>query len=138
MPVDLGSPIDLDQEAGLRDWLYDFLVAFSVSGSDSLAAAFYLREGVENPEGIEHLKKFTERRGFLKGNTPFAAFKAGHMLILKEAERDYFFGNVSFFDSVFKVFEAQGVYDSYAFYLQTHGMAPRGRIRLQTQAGKGN
>ena len=41
-----GVPITPEQEADLRAWLYDFLVAFSVSGNDSLAATFYLRGGV--------------------------------------------------------------------------------------------
>ena len=57
IPVDLGTAISLKQEAALRDWLYDFLVAFSASGSDSLAAAFYLREGVNNPDMMQNLKE---------------------------------------------------------------------------------
>ena len=51
IPIEADISITPDQEADLSDWLYDFLAAFSVSGSDSLAAEFYLRGGV-NPEGI--------------------------------------------------------------------------------------
>ena len=74
IPVDLAAPIDLEQETGLRDWLYDFLVAFSASGSDSLAAAFYLREGVNNPDMIEVLKKYLDRRDTLTGDYALCHF----------------------------------------------------------------
>ena len=130
IPADLSAPIDLKQEAGLRDWLYDFLVAFSSSGSDSLAAAFYLREGVNNPHRVKRLKKNLERREEPIGDTPFAIFAAAHREILGLTERDYFFENVSFFDSVFKVFKMEEAYDNYAFYLQTHGMVPRGTLNF--------
>ena len=40
IPVESDIALTSGQEADLRDWLYDFLIAFSVSGSDSLAAAF--------------------------------------------------------------------------------------------------
>ena len=43
IPVESDIAITPRQEADLRAWLYDVLVAFSVSGSDSLAAKFYLR-----------------------------------------------------------------------------------------------
>ena len=82
IPVEAKVPLTPDQEADLRDWLYDFLVAFSVSGSDSLAAAFYLREGVNNPDMVEQLKKMLESKGLLKGDTPLAAFKLGIEKIL--------------------------------------------------------
>ena len=140
VPVDLGALIDLKQEAELRNWLYEFLVAFSSSGNDSLAAAFYFREGTNNPDMIEILKKDTKSKGFLKGDTPFAVFRAGHRYILDAANRDYFFENVSFFDSVFKVFKMQEAYDSYATYLKTHGMVPKGtlnfRLKLQEEVEK--
>ena len=125
IPVDLGAPIDLAQEAALRDWLYELLVAFSASGSDSLAAAFYLREGAHNPDGIEFLQEFLASRDAPIGETPFAMFAAGHRAILGMTKRDYFFENASFFDSAFKVFEMQEAYDSYRLYLQTHGMVPK-------------
>ena len=129
IPVDLGTAIDSEQEAGLRDWLYDLLVAFSASGNDSLAAAFYLREGFNNPDLAAQMIQEVERRGLSIGDTdtPFAFCKSMHKFALNFlSERDYFFENVSFFDSVFKVFEMQGAYDSYESYLETHGMIPRG------------
>ena len=77
IPVDLGTAIDLEQEAGLRDWLYDLLVAFSASGNDSLAAAFYLREGFNNPDLAAQMIQEVERRGLSIGDTdtPFAFFR---------------------------------------------------------------
>jgi len=142
IPINLEAPIDLKQEAGLRTWLYDFLVAFSASGSDSLAAAFYLREGTNNPEAIKELKKRLENEGvpIAPDSTPFAIFTASHRYILDAAKREYFFENISFFDSVFKVFKMQEVYDTYEFYLKTHGMIPRGtlsyRPKLQREVEK--
>ena len=131
IPVDLGVPISIEQEADLRDWFYDFLVAHSVSGSDSLAALFYLRKGFINPVadviGLtrKHLKSISP--DLLVGDTPFDVFKAAHrLLVIEELERDYLFGKVSFFDSLFKVFEMQEEYDSYQTYAETHGMLPRG------------
>ena len=114
VPIDLGTAIELEQEAGLRDWLYDFLVAFSASGNDSLAAAFYLREGVNNPA--------------LNRDDPalFEAIKAAHQQTLADLDCDYFFANVSFSDSEFRVFAMQEQYDSYQSYAQTHGMLPKG------------
>ena len=56
IPVEADIDITPEQEDDLRAWLYDFLVAFSVSGSDSLVAKFYLRGGV-NPEGIADIKR---------------------------------------------------------------------------------
>ncbi len=130
IPVDLGTAIDLEQEAGLRDWLYDLLVAFSVSGSDSLAVAFYMREGANNSDLIEQVKKETKSQGVLEGDTdtPSAFFKSFHKVMLNMAKRDYFFANVSFFDSAFKVFEMQEEYASYKSYLETHGMLPKGNV----------
>ena len=131
------------QEAGLRDWLYDFLVAFSVSGSDSLAAAFYLREGVNIPKGLIKLRKqFAALKSGpaaaqLKSmgmeipkqpvdDTPFALFKAMHRFSLNMKGRDYFFGNASFFDSSYRIFELQGAYESYTNFARTHGLLPMG------------
>ena len=150
IPVEADISITPDQEADLRAWLYDFLVAFSVSGSDSLAAEFYLRGGI-NPEGIADIKRqlaAIKRGGPLTaqrlqamgiqmpelpvGATPFDLFKAMHRfgLNLKRNEshlnrRDYFFGNASFFDSAYRVFELQGdYYESYGDYATTHGLLP--------------
>ena len=143
IPVKPGVPITPEQEADLRAWLYDFLVAFSVSGSDSLAAAFYLREGVNNPDGIQKIK--AQFAAFESGpaaaqlksmgmeipeqpvdDTPFALFKAMHRFGLNMKGRDYFFGNASFFDSSYRIFEPQGAYESYANYATTHGLLPMG------------
>ena len=126
IPVEAGVALTPAQEAGLRDWLYDFLVAFSVSGNDSLAAAFYLREGINNPDRVEQLKKMLASKETLKGDTPFAAFKAAHRENLDFKGRDYFLGNASFFDSVYRVFEKQGGYESYMEYAKTHGLLPTG------------
>ena len=116
MPIDLGTAIDLEQEAGLRDWLYDFLVAFSASGNDSLAATFYLRERIKNPDPK------------IKSGIPelFEKVKAAHQETLADLDCDYFFANVSFFDSEFRIFAMQEQYDSYQSYAQTHGMLPKG------------
>ena len=45
IPINLETAIDLEQERGLRDWFRQYLIAFSESGNDSLAAVFYLRAG---------------------------------------------------------------------------------------------
>ena len=128
IPVEAKVPLTPDQEADLRDWLYDFLVAFSVSGSDSLAAAFYLREGVNNPDMVEQLKKRLKSKGLLKGDTPLAAFKAGHREMLNRNERDYYLGKVSFFDSAFEVFEMQEEYNDYFISLMRRGMLPNANL----------
>ena len=47
IPINLETAIDLEQERGLRDWLRQYLIAFSESGNDSLAAVFYLRDGFD-------------------------------------------------------------------------------------------
>ncbi len=131
LPIEPEYPINAQQQTGLRDWLYDFLVAFSASGSDDLAADFYLREGVNNPEGLDQLRRFTKGRVRLDSDTPFNLFKGAHRLLLAaELGRDYLFANVSFFDSVFKVFEIQTEYASYQAYAEAHGMVPRGATSL--------
>ncbi len=143
IPVKPDVPITSEQEADLHNWLYDFLVAFSVSGSDSLAAAFYLREGVNNPDGIQKIK--AQFAAFESGpaaarlksmgmeipqqpvdDTPFALFKAMHRFGLNMKGCDYFFGNASFFDSAYRIVELQGAYESYANYATTHGLLPMG------------
>ena len=143
-----GTPITPAQEADLRAWLYDFLVAFSVSSNDSLAAAFYLREGVNNPEGIEKLKDQLTNEGLLKGDTPFDILKAGHRQLLNEYECDYYLGKVSFFDSAFEVSELQAKYSSYSKSLMSRGMYPpsgaysgtkakmKSEVHAHIQAGK--
>ena len=150
IPVKADIDITPQQEVDLRAWLYDFLVAFSVSGSDSLASEFYLRGSI-NPEGIVDIKRQFEAiklGGPLTAHqlqamgiqipelpvdaTPFDLFKAMHRfaITIKRADshinrRDYFFGNASFFDSAYRVFELQGdYYESYRDYAQTHGLIP--------------
>ena len=57
--------------------------------------------------------------------TPFDLFKAMHRFGLDIKGRDYFFGNASFFDSAYRVFELQGeYYESYRDYTTTHGLLP--------------
>ena len=150
IPVEPGVPITPEQEADLRAWLYDFLVAFSVSGNDSLAATFYLRGGIDNPDKIQRMKKDLESGPSLKdkatlkalkamgisipipepvpdaGDTPLAILKTQHRQMLYMKGRDYFFGNISFFDSKYSVFELQGEYERYVDYIKTHGLLPMG------------
>ncbi len=128
IPIAASVPITPEQEANLYAWLYDLLIAFSVSGSDSLAAAFYLREGVNNPDGIQKIKKDLESRGLLKGNTPFDLFQTKHRATLDDKGYEYRFGSVSFLHSVFKVFEMQGTYESYLDYARSHGMIVAGSV----------
>lgn len=156
IPVEPSVPITPEQEADLHAWLYDFLVAFSVSGNDSLAATFYLRGGVDKPDKIQQIKELLERTPspeetaelnaklkMLKeagidvsslipepipdaGDTPFAILKTQHRQNLDMKGRDYFFGNISFFDSKYSVFELQGEYESYVDYIKTHSLLPKG------------
>ena len=128
IPIKGGTPITPAQEADLRTWLYDFLVAFSVSSSDSLAAAFYLREGINNPEAIEKLKNQLASKGLLKGETPFDILKAGHRQHLDTNEYDYYFGKVSFFDSAFEVSERKTEPSPYIGSLMERGMIPPGAV----------
>ena len=53
IPINLETAIDLEQERGLRDWLRQYLIAFSESGNDSLAAVFYLRAGFNKERYID-------------------------------------------------------------------------------------
>lgn len=154
IPVESNIAITPQQEANLRDWLYDFLVAFSASGSDSLAAAFYLREGVDNPDKIQRIKEQLEsgpstaelamakaQQKILKaagldisipipepipdaGDTPLDILKTQHRLNLDMKGCDYCFDKVSFFDSKYRVSEFQGVYGNYADHLKTRGLLP--------------
>ncbi len=147
IPVKGDTPITPEQEADLHTWLYDFLVAFSVSSSDSLAAAFYLREGVNNPEAIEKLKDQLASKGLLKGETPLAILKAGHRQLIDNNGYDYYFGKISFFDSAFEVSEKQTENNSYFESLRVSGMLPpaaassnfskmKSEVQEHLQAGK--
>ncbi len=160
IPVKADISITPQQEADLRDWLYDFLVAFSASGSDSLAATFYLREGVDDPDEIQQIKERLESgpsaaeiaeikklqeqikaAGLAMsipipepvpdaGDTPLAILKTQHRKNLDAKGCDYFFGNISFFDSAYRVFELQGEYEHYWAYIKTHGLLPMGYMSL--------
>ena len=107
IPVATGVPITSEQEADLRDWLYDFLVAFSASGNDSLAAQFYLREGANNPTALQHMQETLKSWDIPQGDTPFDLFRAMHRAILDHQGYEYCFGNAFFRHSTFKVFESQ-------------------------------
>ena len=63
IPIATDISLTPEQQADLRDWLYDFLVAFSASGNDSLAAQFYLREGVNNPRALKNMQETLETWG---------------------------------------------------------------------------
>ena len=130
IPVATGVPITPEQEADLRDWLYDFLVAFSASGNDSLAAEFYLREGVNNPTALKNMKETLEIWGIPKGDTPFDLFRAMHRTVLDDQGYAYRFGNVFFRLSTFKVFEMQGQYERYRSYPRDFVKA---RFKLQQE-----
>ena len=116
IPIATGVPITPEQQADLRDWLYDFLVAFSASGNDSIAAQFYLREGVNNPRALKNMQETLESWGLPKGDTPFDLFQAMHRAVLDDQGYDYRFGNAFFRHSTFKVFEMQGHYERYQAY----------------------
>ena len=113
IPIATDISITPAQQADLRDWLYDFLVAFSASGNDSLAAQFYLREGVNNPRALQNMQATLASWGIPQGDTPFALFQAMHRAVLDDQGYDYRFGNAFFRHSTFKVFEMQGAYESY-------------------------
>ena len=113
IPVATDISITPEQQADLRDWLYDFLVAFSASGNDSLAAQFYLREGVNNPTALKNMQQTLASWGIPKGDTPFDLFRAMHRAVLDDQGYDYRFGNAFFRHSTFKVFEMQGHYEHY-------------------------
>ena len=130
IPVATGVPITSEQEADLRDWLYDFLVAFSASGNDSLAAQFYLREGVNNPTALQHLQETLESWGIPKGDTPFDLFRAMHRAVLDDQGCGYRFGKAFLRHSTFKVFEMQGQYESYRSHPRN---VVKARFKLQKE-----
>ena len=130
IPIATGVPITPAQEADLRDWLYDFLVAFSVSGNDSLVAQFYLREGVNNPTALKHIKETLASWGIPQGDTPFDLLQAMHRAVLDDQGYEYRFGNAFFRHSTFKVFEMQGRYEHYRSYPRN---AVKARFKLQQE-----
>jgi hypothetical protein len=130
IPVATGVPITSEQEADLRDWLYDFLVAFSASGNDSLAAQFYLREGINNPRALQHMQETLKSWDIPQGDTPFDLFRAMHRAILDHQGYEYCFSNAFFRHSTFKVFEMQGQYERYGSYPRN---AVKSRFKLQKE-----
>ena len=142
IPIETDTPITSEQEADLHDWLYDFLTAFSVSGSDSLAAAFYLRDGVDPGFNFSKIKikiqdQFDLSEDQLERAKPreedfppitapaFEHLKIGHKIIQRATNYDYFFGNVSFFASEYSVFKLQGeYYDSYRDWARENELIP--------------
>ena len=130
IPVATGVPITPAQEADLRDWLYDFLVAFSVSGNDSLAAKFYLREGANNPTALQHMQETLKSWDIPQGDTPFDLFRSMHRAILDHQGYEYCFGNAFLRLSTFKVFEMQGQYERYRSYPRN---VIKGRFKLQKE-----
>lgn len=60
IPINLETAIDLEQERGLRDWLRQYLIAFSESGNDSLAAVFYLRAGFNKERYINQSMRWLD------------------------------------------------------------------------------
>ena len=106
-------PPDAEHQARL-DYIHS-LEMIKVEAGDELQQAM----GIQMPE-------------LPVGATPFDLFKAMHRfgLNVKRNEshlnrRDYFFGNASFFDSAYRVFELQGdYYESYGDYATTHGLLP--------------
>ena len=130
IPVATDISITPEQEADLRDWLYDFLVAFSVSGNDSIAAQFYLREGVNNPTALQNMQETLESWGIPKGDTPFDIFRAMHRAVLDYQGYEYRFGKAFLRYSTFKVFEMQGQYENY----RSHPMnVVKARFKLQKE-----
>ena len=130
IPIATGVPITPEQQADLRDWFYDFLVAFSASGNDSLAAQFYLRDGVNNPRALKNMQETLESWGIPKGDTPLALFQAMHRTVLDDQGYEYRFGKAFFRYSTFKVFEMQGRYESYRSY--SRGFA-KAKFKLQKE-----
>lgn len=125
IPIESDTDLTSEQETDLRGWLYELLVAFSASSSDSLAIAFYMRGGVDHDlmkQVVAHIN--SQRPGFLKGDTPKELLQAMHRETLDSNGRDYYFEKVSFLHSAFTVFAMQDKYASYKDYAETHGMIP--------------
>ena len=144
------------QKAALHNWLYDFLVAFSAAGNDSLAAAFYTR-GIEENVRLESDKhflllaelneKWNEEIGqsFIEalqessddpaslmrirreeGPFLFDILREGHKYLLHQDERDYYIEKVSFHDSAFRIFEMQKEYAAYLSSIESQERLPTG------------
>ena len=89
IPINLETAIDLDQERGLRDWLCQYLIAFSESGNDSLAAVFYLRTEFNKERYIaQNLKFINFARENLQANV-IAQRPDGTRLTKEEIEKSF-------------------------------------------------
>ena len=159
IPISLGTAIDLEQERGLRDWLSQYLIAFSESGNDSLAAVFYLREGFDeekykrtkmewakdwvafqqqdtqsqssNDEKIENMVKKIRKEveTALMEKSPLSIIRSDHKAILRSLNKEHFIENVSFHDSEFRVFELNKEDQTFFSIAKDRGMLPTGFIK---------
>lgn len=156
IPVEGELTANTAQKTALHNWLYDFLVAFSVAGNDSLAAAFYTRRIEKNArlESDKHFfllaelnEKWNEEIGqsFIKalqeasddpaslmrirreeGPFLFDILREGHKYLLHQDERDYYIEKVSFHDSAFRIFEMQKEYSVYLSSIEGQEGLPTG------------
>ena len=158
IPINLETAIDLEQERGLRDWLRQYLIAFSESGNDSLAAIFYLRDGfdAERYKKVEiNWAKFEQRRGqsqdgsvmtdeeienivektrdrvetALREESPLSIVRSEHRAALDVFNKEYFIENVSFRDSEFRVFELNKGTQTFFRLAEDRGMLPNGSLK---------
>lgn len=159
IPINLETAIDLEQERGLRDWLRQYLIAFSESGNDSLAAIFYLREGFDaekykrvkmewakdwvefqqqyarsqssNDEEGENMVKKTRKEveTALMEKSPLSIIRLDHRSILRSLNKEYFIENVSFHDSEFRVFELNKGDQTFFSLAKDRGMLPTGFMK---------
>ena len=159
IPINLETAIDLEQERGLRDWLRQYLIAFSESGNDSLAAVFYLRDGFDsekykktkmewaedwvtfqqkdaqsqnsNDKKIENMveKIRKEVETALMKKSPLSIIRSDHKAILRSLNKEYFIENVSFHDSEFRIFELNKEDQTFFSLAKGRGMLPTGFIK---------
>ena len=88
IPINLETAIGLEQERGLRDWLRQYLIAFSESGNDSLAAAFYLRAGFNKERYIaQNLKWINFARENARNPSVIVQGPDGTILTEEEIEK---------------------------------------------------
>ena len=83
IPINLETAIDLEQERGLRDWLRQYLIAFSESGNDSLASVFYLRERFNKERFIAQNLKWIS---FAQGNPSVSIQRLDGTILTDEEE----------------------------------------------------
>ncbi|MYB70060.1 MAG: hypothetical protein F4X75_16375 [Gemmatimonadetes bacterium] len=164
IPISLGTAINLGQERALRGWLHQYLIAFSESGNDSLAAVFYLREGFDaekykrtkmewaedwvafqqqdaqsqssNDKKIENMVKKIRKEveTALIEKSPLSIIRSDHKAILRSLNKEYFIENVSFHDSEFRVFELNKEDQTFFSLAKDRGMLPAGFIKYSLPA----